>query len=454
MAETDIGTGEGQPVQRLGGFGHALVQTCAVLLSLGSIAWAADLYRAVGLVLYNEQFYAAMLGITLPLAYLKFPLVKGRSGPVPLYDAVIAAVAFVACCYVAWVYPRFANVMAEEPLDALVVSAIILLLIVEGLRRSVGNVLVILLLAFLAYAMWGHHVPGRLVGRELDLTTIVIQIALDPQSLLGIPMKIATTIVIAFVFLGHVLLHSGGSAFFTNISMAAVGRYRGGSAKIAVTASGFFGSISGSAVSNVVSTGVITIPLMRQSGYTAEAAGGIEAVASTGGQLMPPIMGATAFVMAEYLEVPYTDVVLAALVPAILYYTALFIVTDLEAARTGIASVDESELPRFWASLKAGWFFPLPFGVLIYALFGLNESPETSALYASVVLFVCAAVFGYEGKRMGLGGLYNALRDTGSACIDIILIVAAAGLVIGLLNLSGLSFGLTYAARATCCCCW
>jgi TRAP transporter 4TM/12TM fusion protein len=445
VAETDIGTGEGQPAQRLGGFGHALVQTCAVVLSLGSIAWAADLYRAVGLVLYNEQFYAAMLGITLPLAYLKFPLVKGRSGPVPLYDAVIAAVAFVSCCYVAWVYPRFANVMAEEPLDALVVSAIILILIVEGLRRSVGNVLVILLLAFLAYAMWGHHVPGRLVGRELVLTTIVIQIALDPQSLLGIPMKIATTIVIAFVFLGHVLLHSGGSAFFTNISMAAVGRYRGGSAKIAVTASGFFGSISGSAVSNVVSTGVITIPLMRQSGYTAEAAGGIEAVASTGGQLMPPIMGATAFVMAEYLEVPYTDVVIAALVPAILYYTALFIVTDLEAARTGIASVDESELPRFWASLKAGWFFPLPFGVLIYALFGLNESPETSALYASVVLFVCAAVFGYEGRRMGLGGLYNALRDTGSACIDIILIVAAAGLVIGLLNLSGLSFGLTYA---------
>ena len=206
MAETGIDTdsGGGEPVQRLGGFGHALVQTCAVLLTLGAIAWAADLYRAVGLVLYNEQFYAAMLGIALPLAYLKFPLVKGRPGPVPIYDMVTALVAFAACGYVAWVYPRFANEMADEPLDALIVSAAILILIVEGLRRSVGNVLVILLMAFLAYAMWGHHIPGRLVGRELDMSTIVIQIALDPQSLLGIPMKIATTIVIAFVFLGHV----------------------------------------------------------------------------------------------------------------------------------------------------------------------------------------------------------------------------------------------------------
>ena len=445
MSETDREAGAAEPADRLGGLARAVIQTGAVVLSLGSIGWAADVYRGFIPDLYDEQFYAAMLGLALPLAYLKFPRVRGSSGPPPWYDWLIATVALAACLYVALSYSRLVNEIAEEKLDAIVVSAVILILIVEGLRRAVGNILVILLAAFLAYAMWGHFIPGPLVGRELDLSTIVIQIALDPQSLLGIPMRIATTVVIAFVFLGLLLQHSGGSAFFTNISMAAVGRYRGGSAKIAVTASGFFGSISGSAVSNVVSTGVITIPLMRQSGYTAEAAGGIEAVASTGGQLMPPIMGATAFVMAEYLEVPYTDVVVAALVPAILYYTALFIVTDLEAARTGIASVDDSKLPRFWVALKAGWFFPLPFGVLIYALFGLHETPETSALYGAVVLFLCALVFGYEGKRMGLGGLYRALRDTGSACIDIILIVAAAGLVIGLLNLSGLSFGLTYA---------
>ena len=323
------------------------------------------------------------------------------------------------------------------------VSAVLLVLIVEGLRRAVGKALVILLLAFLAYAMWGHHIPGKLTGREVDTATIVIGLALDPQALLGVPLQIATTIVIAFVLLGHVLFQSGGSSFFTGISMATMGRYRGGSAKIAVTASALFGSISGSAVSNVVSTGVITIPLMREAGYSSEAAGGIEAVASTGGQLMPPIMGASAFVMAEFLEIAYAEVVIAALVPAVLYYAALFIVSDLEAARTRIARVEEHALPQARAILKAGWFFPLPFGVLVYALFGLHQRPETAALYATLSLLACTATLGYQGQRTRLGALMKAVRQTGHACIDIILIVAAAGLVIGVLNISGLSFGLT-----------
>ena len=428
---------------RLSGPGRTLVDIVAIALTLGSIAWAADVYRRIGLVLYTEQFLAAMLGLALPLVYLTVPAVKGRGGRCPWYDMLAAAVAFGACVYVVIAYPQLANEIVYHPLDAMIVSPILLILIIEGLRRAVGWVLVILLMVFLAYAMWGHYIPGQLVGRSVDTGTLVINLALDPQALLGLPMNIATTLVIPFVFLGQLLFQSGGSAFFTRVSMAAMGKYRGGSAKIAVTASGLFGSISGSAVSNVVSTGVITIPLMRESGYTAEAAGGIEAVASTGGQMMPPIMGASAFVMAEFLEIPYTDVVIAALVPAILYYTALFFVADLEAARTNIRRIDPSLLPRFWSAFRAGWYFPLPFGVLVYALFGLNQRPETSALYAAVTLFACTVVIGYDGKRFGLSGLTAALRETGTACTEIILIVAAAGLVIGVLNLSGLGFALT-----------
>ena len=263
------------------------------------------------------------------------------------------------------------------------------------------------------------------------------------QALFGTPMIIATTVVISFLLLGQLLFASGGSSFFTEIAMATMGGYRGGAAKIAVTASGLFGSISGSAVSNVLSTGVITIPLMRRSGYSPESAGAIEAVASTGGQLMPPLMGASAFVMAEFLEVPYSDVVIAAIVPAVLYYAALFIVADLEAARTGIARVDRSTLPAVGKVLRAGWFFPVPFGMLIWLLFGGGARPETAALYSAGVLVLCALAFGYEGKRLGLGDAWDALRDTGHSAVELILIVAAAGLVIGVLNLSGLSFGLT-----------
>lgn len=428
---------------RLSKAGRAVVNGGAVLVSLGSVAWAADLYREVGLVLYTEQFLSAMLALALPVVFLNVPAVKGRTGPVPWYDILAVISGFAALAYVAAVYPRLANELVYQPLDALIVSAVILGLIIEGLRRSVGKVLVGVILVFIAYALWGHHIPGKLVGRSVETTTVIINLALDPQALLGTPMIIATTVVIAFLLLGQILFASGGSAFFTGIAMALMGGYRGGGAKIAVTASGLFGSISGSAVSNVLSTGVITIPLMRESGYSAESAGAIEAVASTGGQLMPPLMGASAFVMAEFLEIPYADVVLAALVPAVLYYFALFVVADLEAARTGITKIDRGALPAAGKVLRAGWFFPLPFGFLIYALFVLNLRPETAALYSALVLLICAAIFGYEGKRISPSGLLGALRDTGLAAVELILIVAAAGLVIGVLNLSGLSFGLT-----------
>ncbi len=438
MSATDQ---DGAP--RLGRAGRAVVDGGAVLLSLGAIAWAVDLFSRVGLALYTEQFLAGMLALALPLVFLRVPASKGRSGPVPWYDLVAAAVGFAVLAYVTAVYPRLINELVYEPVEALIVSPAILALLIEGLRRSVGKVLVLVLLGFFAYALWGHHIPGQLVGRDVATSTVLINLALDPQALFGTPMIIATTVVISFLLLGQLLFASGGSSFFTEIAMATMGGYRGGAAKIAVTASGLFGSISGSAVSNVLSTGVITIPLMRRSGYSPESAGAIEAVASTGGQLMPPLMGASAFVMAEFLEVPYSDVVIAAIVPAVLYYAALFIVADLEAARTGIARVDRSTLPAVGKVLRAGWFFPVPFGMLIWLLFGGGARPETAALYSAGVLVLCALAFGYEGKRLGLGDAWDALRDTGHSAVELILIVAAAGLVIGVLNLSGLSFGLT-----------
>ena len=423
-----------------------LTAVLAVVLILGAIAWSADLFRTVGLLLYTEQFLGGILAIAIPIVFLSIrPDRTKRTGRIPIYDIVASLLGFFASMHLAVRYPVLAELVATAPIDGLISGTIILALLIEGLRRTVGHVLTGLVVFFIILAMVGHLIPGKLQGLEMEWNTLFFYLAWDPTGILGVPMKIVTTIVISFVFFGQVLTKSGGSAFFTEISMILVGRFRGGQAKIAVTASGFFGSISGSVVSNVVTTGVITIPLMRNAGYRAQQAGAIEAVASTGGQLMPPIMGAAAFIMAEFLEIPYKEVVVAALIPAILYYVALFILADLEAARTGIKPVAEEDIPDLKEVLKTGWHFPLPFVVLIVALFVLNYTPEESALISALVIIVMGMLIGYKGKRLAPLDILAAIRETGYAVLDIIMIGAAAGIVIGVLNTTGIGFGLSLA---------
>lgn len=423
-----------------------LTTVLAVCLTLTGIAWALDLYRLVGLLLFPEQLLAGILALALSLVFLSVPPKKGASrARIPWYDVVAAVIGFSTAAFIAVRFPILAELIADRPVDGVVAGGILILLLVEGLRRTVGNVLTGMIVFFLAYALIGHWVPGVLAGRKIEFPHLIYYLAWDPTAILGIPMKVVSTIVLAFVFFGQILFKSGGSAFFTEISTVLMGRFRGGPAKISVTASALFGSISGSAVSNVVSTGVITIPLMRRGGYRPELAGAIEAVSSTGGQLMPPIMGAAAFLMAEFLEIPYADVVVAALIPSILYYAALFILADLEAARAGITRVDESDIPAALPVLKSGWFFPVPFMVLILALFWWNRSPEFSALLSAGVLLLAGFVLGYKGKRLTVRDIFDALRQTGLGILDIIMIGAAAGIVIGVLNISGLGFGLSLA---------
>ncbi len=423
-----------------------LVRVLAIALTLGAVGWAADVYRHVGLQLYKEQYASAMLATALGLAYLHLPARRGTvRRRVPWYDLVLAAVGFAAGWTLAVRYPALVDMILFRPPEAVILSTILILVVLEALRRSVGNVMLIIVLVFIAYAMFGDIVPGRLSGMPSDWPKLAGYLAIDINSMLGVPMMVVTTIVVTFLLFGHLLSVTGGSHFFTDIALALMGRYRGGSAKIAVVGSALFGSISGSAVANVVSTGVVTIPMMKKGGYPAHQAGAIEAVASTGGQLMPPVMGASAFLMAEFLNIPYGDVVLAALVPAILYYVALFIQTDLEAARAGITRVDESEIPRAREVFAAGWHFPFAFVILIVALFRLNLQPEAAALYASLGLVILSVAFGYRGKRPGVRDLVNALRTAGLAVLDIVMIAAAAGFVIGVLAISGLGFNLTLA---------
>jgi TRAP transporter 4TM/12TM fusion protein len=421
-----------------------LVFVCASLLTLGSVVFALELFRAVGLLIYNEQFLAGMMALAMPLVFLTQPArVGAERKTIPGFDWVLAALSFLVGAYLTIRFPDLSENMTTRPLDGLIVAAFAIPIVIEALRRTVGMALTIVVIAFIIYAPLGQYVPGALAGLPVDVPQLAFYLVWDPGSMLGLPLVVAATIVIAFILFGALLFASGGSAFFTDVALSLMGRYRGGSAKIAVTASCLFGMISGSAVSNVASVGVLTIPLMRRGGYSAHVAGAIEAVASTGGQLMPPVMGAAAFLMAEFLQIPYRDVAIAAALPALLYYYALFIQADLLAARAGLTAINMQDVPPIRQVLKQGWHFLLPFGVLIYGLFWLNWSPALSALAGCGVLLVTGPTLGYGDKKLQFFDVFRALKSTGLASLDLLMICAAAGFIIGVLNITGLSFALT-----------
>ncbi|MBE0598683.1 MAG: TRAP transporter fused permease subunit [Desulfuromonadales bacterium] len=429
----------GQRVTRI------LVTLLASVLTLGAVAWGADLYRRIGLEIYNEQFLAVMLTIALSLAFLNLPARKGAPrGRVAWYDLVAAVAVWVAGGYLAIHYPNLVDLILLRPPDAVAVGCVLILLTLEALRRSIGKVLVIIVSVFLLYGLFGNLVPGQLAGRAQDWQRLAAYLSFDVNGMLGTPLFVAATVVIAFILFGSLLTLTGGSDFFTELALITMGRFRGGSAKIAVVASGFFGSISGSAVANVAATGIITIPMIKRAGYPGHHAGAIEAVASTGGQLMPPVMGASAFLMAEFLQIPYGKVVMAALIPALLYYAALFIQVDLEAGKAGITRVPAKEIPRLRAVLS-GWHFILPFVVLVGGLFYLRLQAEAAALLACATLLGGAFIFGYKGKRPALGAVLQSLRTTGLSMVELILICAGAGMVIGVIAVSGIGFGLSLA---------
>lgn len=421
-----------------------LVDILAITLTAGVIALAADLFRRVGIVLYSEQYLAALLALAMPTLFLHVPFKgKERTGPVPWYDILAAVASFATSAYVVVRFPALSELVSTPTWDGIVVGAVWGILVLEGLRRTTGIALPIVTLAFFILALFGAELPGDLAGRSIPLDRLTFYAAWDSTAILGVPLKIITTVVMAFVFFGNVLFKAGGSEFFSDISVALMGRYRGGPAKIAIMGSSLFGMISGSVVANVATVGVVTIPLMKRAGFKPHLAAAIEAAASTGGQLMPPVMGIAAFLMAEFLQVPYAEVALAAALPSILYYAALFIQADLEAARNNILPIEKDRIPKLSKVMKDGWYFPIPFAVLIGTLFWLNYEPETSALLATVSLVALALIFGFQGKRFNLKDLGIMMRETALSVLSLFMVGAAAGVIIGTLNYSGTGFGLT-----------
>jgi TRAP transporter 4TM/12TM fusion protein len=426
---------------RAGAAGTAL----ATALTLASVAWALDLPLWLRLDIYPAQFFAAVVALALPLAFLRLPARRGTGrARVPWYDALAGAAGFAAAGYLTAQYQQLVDLIVLRPKGAVMAGTIVIVLSLEALRRATGRTLPVIAIVFIAYALWGDVLPGDLAARPTDWQKLAAYLALDVNGLLGLPLAVASTIVLAFLLFGELLGASRGTRFFTDLAMLTMGRFRGGPAKMAVVGSALFGSVSGSAVANVVATGVITIPLIKKSGYPAHKAAAIEAVASTGGQLMPPVMGASAFLMAEFLQIPYREVVLAALLPAILYYVALFVQADLDAAKMGIAPLRRDELPARRAVLP-GLYFVLPFVVLVVALFNFNQPPQLAALLGAALLIPLALAFGYRGERPRWREVAAAVPGAGYAALDIVLVCVAAGIVIGVLGISGLGYNLTLA---------
>ena len=424
--------------------GRLVQVVLAATLTLGSLAYSVGLTRWAGLVLFPEQFLAAAYGVCLALLFISFPAQRGTARrAVPAIDWLLAVAGLAAGVYVAMHFPRITAQAGTVTFELLFLAGLIAFLTLEGTRRTSGYSLIIITFVLVVWVLAGHLIPGQLRTHKVEPATLAIYLNFDNNGLLGLVLEIASTIVIAFVLMGQLLARSGGSGFFNDFALGLMGRFRGGAAKIAVVASSLFGSISGIAAASALAVGVVTIPLMKKSGIPARLAAAIEACASNGAQLMPPVMGAVAFVMADFLQVPYREVALAALLPSVLYYTALFIQCDLETARYGIGKVAPSEIPRLGPVLASGWIFIAPFAAIIGAMFWLNWEPEPSAALASGILIALGLLIGYRGASMTLKDIWSAVIETGIGVCEIIVISAIGGYVLGLFQIGGLSFALT-----------
>lgn len=305
------------------------------------------------------------------------------------------------------------------------------LLIMELTRRVAGLALVVIATIFLIYVFTGQHMPGFLQSPEISWQRFFSQVYTD-AGILGPTTAVSSTYIILFIIFAAFLQASKVGDYFVNFAFAAAGRARGGPAKVAIFASGLMGMINGTSAGNVVATGSLTIPLMKKVGYHKKTAGAIEAAASTGGQIMPPIMGAGAFIMAEITGIPYTDIAVAAIIPAILYFVSIYFMVDLEAAKLGMKGMREDELPVFSKMVKQVYLF-IPIIILIVALF-----QGYSVIRAGTLATVAAAVVSWlTPHRMGLRSINKAFELAGTMSIQIIAVCACAGIIVGVISLTG-----------------
>jgi TRAP transporter 4TM/12TM fusion protein len=403
------------------------------------------LYTAWQGALVTLMQRAVHTSIILGLVFVLYPFGKNSRKDKPtVVDWLFSILSLVLGAYIIFNYSSIV-MRAGMPNQTDVAFGILAILIVlEGARRIVGKEIVILAILFLAYAYLGPKLPGMMAHRGYNITQIAEYMYLSTEGIFGIAIGVSSSYIFLFILFGSFLQSSGMGQFFNDLSMAIAGSSKGGPAKVAVVSSGFLGSINGSAVANVVTTGAFTIPLMKKIGYDDEFAGAVEAAASCGGQILPPVMGAAAFIMAEYLGIPYIQIAVSAIIPAFLYYLGVITMIHLRASKNGLEGLPKSQLPKVSQVLRERGYLLIPLVVLVYMLVN-GRTPIYAAFFSilmTVGLTIVVRVIKKETKGLFMD-IVNALESGTRTALGVAMSCAVVGLIIGVATLTG--FGLKLA---------
>ncbi|GAB4277667.1 MAG: TRAP transporter permease [Deferrisomatales bacterium] len=423
-----------------------------------ALAWSLfQLSIASWLLLDSTYIRAIHLAFAFAIVFLSYPTLRrtvrvpglrwlGEKRKIPWVDMVLALLAVATAVYIAWDYEGVSARLGIPNARDIAFGLLLVLFLLEASRRVLGPAMPIIAGTFTLYAFFGPYMPDVIAFKGVSLDRYVSQISMSTEGIYGIPLDVSATVVFLFVLFGAMLEKAGGGRFFIDLAMSLLGRFKGGPAKAAVMSSGLTGLVSGSSIANVVTTGTFTIPLMKKVGYPPTKAAAIEVAASTDGQIMPPIMGAAAFIIAEYVNVPYLEVCKAAAIPAFASYATLFYLTHIEASKLGLEGLPKEELPGFFQTLFSGLHYLLPLFVLLYELIVPRHSPDLAAFRAILVL---AAVMllqhpvraWREGGEVGqafrrsaaeiLAGLVAGARNMVSVAIA----TAAAGIIVGVVTM-------------------
>jgi TRAP transporter 4TM/12TM fusion protein len=426
---------EGRPIT---GAVRIIFACAAVLVTLLVLNQLLNLQLFAGIVFIENRYLFLLSASLFPLIFLIFPAQAGAKGPTPWYDWLIAA---GAAALLIWLAFEAEHILSEgweygAPASAKVVSGLLWLMILEALRRTSGLPMASIVAVVSLYPVVADLIPNPLKGSPQSFSDTLAYHLVSAESAFGIPMRAFAEIVVGFIVFGIALNSTGGGRFFNDVAFALVGRWRGGAAQVGIVSSALQGSISGSVISNVISSGVVTIPAMKRTGFRADYAGAVEAVASTGAVLMPPVMGSTAFVMASFLGMSYGEIALAATVPALMFYIALAVQVDGYAAQLNLRGLRQSELPRLRAVMADGWYFLPVFALLVFLLVVLQDE-ALAPFYATALLIAINQAL--PQHRLSLAGLIDLAVAVAKGLAELAAILLAIGFIIGSLSVTGLA---------------
>jgi TRAP transporter 4TM/12TM fusion protein len=449
LAEEEEGVG-----RRPRGGAKYVIPTIAVIWSLFQLSIAS------WLILDTVFIRAIHLGFALLLVFLNYPFLKktrfglkflSATDKIPVFDYVVAIIAAFSALYIIIDFGGIIERYGDPNTRDLFFGLALTILLLEASRRVIGPALPAIATMFIAYAFLGPYMPDVLAFKGVSLSRFIGQMTMSTEGIYGIPLDVSATIVFLFVLFGAMLDKAGAGRYFINLALSLLGGFKGGPAKAAILGSGLTGLVSGSSIANIVTTGTFTIPLMKKVGYPAKKAAAVEVAASTDGQLAPPIMGAAAFIIAEYVNVPYVAVIKAAAIPAFASYAALFYIVHIEASKLGLRGMPRAELPPFFKTLIGGAHYLIPLLLLLYELIVVRHSPELAAFHA---IWVLAAVMLFQNpvkaylRKEPIGAAFKqsfvdivaSLAAGGRNMLSVALATAAAGIIVGVvaMGLGGL----------------